>query len=139
MDMKVGCVLACAFHDWRGRRYDPQPTAMSDPVYVPVAMHHDNTGTQPLQLPDEPRTVDQRGSDPLRECLGKSRILGKMVMQRHDPDRIGKLSRRKIDAFTLAACTAAIPESARISRNRRPGLIGSSSLAGFAGSTTLMS
>ena len=71
-----------------------QAAALADPVDVAVAVHHDRSARQRLQLAHEPAAVDQRGADALRQRLAALGIFDEMVMQRHDPTRLGKLPGR---------------------------------------------
>src|SRR3954454_15780638 len=75
-------------HNRRGGRYDQKPAAFSDPVHMPMPVHHDDMIGDALQLSDEPSAVDEGGSDALRQSLRGLRVFHHVMVKRHDPARL---------------------------------------------------
>src|SRR5262245_28470289 len=83
VDMKVAgriCSIHNGGHNGGWRRYDPQWTTLPDPVDVTMSMHDHDLAAEALELPHEPRAIDECGTNPLREKLGRIGILYEMVM-----------------------------------------------------------
>ena len=104
MDVEISCRCPRRIpHHRRGRRHDQEPTAFSDPVHMPMPMHHDDAVGHPLQLSDEPAAIDECGSDPFRQGLGGFGILDRMMVERDDPGGIGVLADGRSRARTISS------------------------------------
>src|SRR5262245_12425429 len=58
VDIAARGLVVGGLHDGRGRRYDPQVAALTYPVSMAMAVHHDRPAAQALQAADEPAAVD---------------------------------------------------------------------------------
>src|SRR5262245_42889408 len=92
MDIEIGRLVVLCFHDWRRCGTDPQAAALPDPVDVAVAVHHDRASRDRLQSTNKPAAVDQGRPDPHRESRYWHRVLYDVVVNRHDPPSLRKLT-----------------------------------------------
>ena len=91
-----------------------QARTFSDPIDMPVTVHHDHSVCQMPQPTNEPIAVNQGRADTLCECLPCPRIFNEMVVQTNDPAAARIL---RCGNFDPGSCSAEIIPSALVNEN----------------------
>jgi hypothetical protein len=99
--IEAGGKVVRRFHDRRWRRDNTKPSALPDPVDMPMAVHEYCSAGQELQTTNKPIAVDQGRSNALGKGLCRARVLDEMMVEGNHPARVRVLRAGDLDPAGL--------------------------------------